>query len=479
MKKWVIWLMVLVIAAAGCLTVLLTRDSDVPQVQFYMYVSTSDPDAIRLIGEELDAYVYEKLGFHVAIHAPDDYEQTVTSEIRKGTVIDVAQYYYNIPRLAKEGLLLPLDELLKSHGQGILRTMKPAYLEDNRLDGQLYTLPTNRDRHCIYGFVYDLEIAERYGLDLSAVKTPADLTAVFAQLKEQAPDITPTVIRPVATRYGIMDGLGDHCGVLKIGKDPTIVNPYETPEFEELAQLIYQWNQAGYLVQPPLDSTSISYYLSTGKVFGALDEGHTATVAEENRATERRTGFIPMSINYKNSSNASRMGYVIPSTSAHPEEAMALLELMYTDTHVANLLLYGVEGVHYVRSEEDPQVLCWPENRTPEYYKGIGIWHTCNWYIADRWEGCPADLWQRQEQANETALRSPGIGFVFDSTPVSRQLQACREVVNTYLPTLQAGILDPAQLLPELQAALHEAGIDAVIEEKQRQLDQYLLRTGG
>jgi putative aldouronate transport system substrate-binding protein len=153
---------------------------------------------------------------------------------------------------------------------------------------------------------------------------------------------------------------------------------------------------------------------------------------------------------------------------------MALLNLLYADTAVANLLMYGVEGVHYVRSERDSDVLTWPENCPPEHYTGMSPWYYCNQYAADRWESYAADIWETIEQANLSAIRSPAVGFAFDSAPVARQLHACDEVLDHYLPLLESGILDPAQLLPEFRQALREAGIEDIVKEKQLQLDAYI-----
>ena len=472
MKKTVRWL-VLILALLllfGC-----ARDQEdlTPTLSFYTSISTTDIDALTMVSEALDEYVYEKLGFHVQLHTPSDYNQTLADDLRKGTQVDAAMVYH-VAQLSSEGLLRPLDDLIRSHGQDIPDVIHESYFEDARLDGQLYAVPTNRDRHTSYGFAYNQTIADQYGLDLSGVESLDDLTPIFAQLKAAAPDVYPSVPISRTTRYGVVDGLGDYRGVLMLGDTDTVVNLFETPAFEEVIRRIYEWNQAGYLLDQTQDGGSSAFYLNSGKVLGCLTEGHCLFSAQQSKLSQADVSYIALTPTYYNSDNASLLGYAIPAASQYPEQAMELLNLLYTDTYAANLLMYGVEGIHYVRCAEDPSVLTYPENRSPEHYTGSSPWQYCNQYAADRWEGYAPDIWEQVESANLSAVRSPAVGFVFDSSAVSRQQQRCMEVQNEYLPLLRAGIVDPDQLLPEFQQALRDAGIDDIVAEKQRQLDLFV-----
>ena len=434
---------------------------ETPVVSFYIYIPTTDDEVLEMIAAELDRYVYETLGFHVQLHSPEDYHTAMSEALRQGEPADVCMIHYNVASLAEEGLLRPLDALLETEGHGIREAIHPSYIEDARIDGALYAFPTNRDRHTSYGFAYNRDIAEEYGLDLSGVTKLEDLTPVFAQLNAVS-DIYPTTTVFRTTRYQVVDSLSDGCGVLMLEDAATVVNQYDTAAFTELAEHLYQWNQAGYMLDYTLENGDVAYYLGSGQVLGVLSEGHALHASQESKFSQGDIAYIPLTAAYYNSSNASRLGYAIPKTATHPHEAMELLNLLYTDSYAANLLMYGVEGIHFVRSEEDPSVLTYPENRSPEHYTGMNPWQYCNQYAADRWDCYPADIWDKVEQANLSAIRSPAVGFVFDDTAVSRQLHDCSEVINEYLPLVKAGIVDPAQLLPQFRQALQEAGIDEV-----------------
>ena len=446
-----------------------------PTLTLYMNISTTDDDALTMIAEELDAYVYRQLGFHVRLHTPADYSATLQNDLRSGEPIDAAMVPSSIPQLAAEGLLRPLDDLLEQYGAGIQAAIHQSYFDDARVDGQLYTLPTSRDRHTSYGFAYNRDIAAQYGLDLSQVEDLEDLTPIFEALQAQTSDISPLVVTYGTTRYGLMDGLSDYWAVLLLDGGSTVTNLIETEYFETLAQQLYRWQQAGYLLDQTTEGGNAAYYLGSGQVLGTLVQGHVLYAAQESKFGNANVDYIPLSPAYYNSSNASLLGYAIPTASRYPEQAMTLLNLLYTDSYAANLLMYGIEGVHFVRDETDPSVLTYPDTGTPERYTGMSPWKYCNQYIADRWSCYPEDIWEQVETANLTAIRSPAVGFRYNNSVVARQVQSCSEVVNHYSPIVWSGLVDPDELLPEFRQALQEAGAADVIAEKQRQLDQFLL----
>ena len=475
-RSWLAVPLALALLLSGCEWV---PADNAPTLSLYVDISTTDADALTMVGEALDDYVYQKLGFHVQIHAPTNYSQSLRDAIYKGDQVDVALITLTsqVRSMAADGMLRPLDELLETSGQGISETINAAYCRDARIDGVLYAFPTNRDRHTTYGFAYNRDIAAQYNLDLSDVKTPEDLTDIFAQLKAAAPELYATVPLTSFILYGMMDALGDRLGVLMLDDIDQVVNLYETEQFESIIRLLYQWNQAGYLMDYATENKSYSYYIGSGQIFGCLVEGHEIFASQASKFGDAPISYIPMTEACYTASNSSRLGYAIPTASAYLRQDMALLNLLYTDTYVANLLMYGIEGIHYTRSTEDPSVLHFPDNQAPERYTGMQPWKYCNQYIADRWEVYPAGIWDKVEEANLTAIRSPAVGFSFDSTPVARAYQNCSDVVSDYLPVLLAGIDNPDTALPEFQQALKNAGIDEVIAEKQRQLDAYIEKT--
>ena len=66
-------------------------------------------------------------------------------------------------------------------------------------------------------------------------------------------------------------------------------------------------------------------------------------------------------------------------------------------------------------------------------------------------------------------------GYSFDPSPVSGEVLAVTEVTSNYRPVLECGLADDVDAaLDEFNRQLDEAGIDRIIEENQRQLDEWL-----
>ena len=79
-----------------------------------------------------------------------------------------------------------------------------------------------------------------------------------------------------------------------------------------------------------------------------------------------------------------------------------------------------------------------------------------------------------EEEQNQLAKKSPAMGFTFDSSPVSTEYTAVSNVVSQYLPGLLCGSVDPETMIAEFNEKLTTAGFDAIIAEKQKQLDAWL-----
>lgn len=61
---------------------------------------------------------------------------------------------------------------------------------------------------------------------------------------------------------------------------------------------------------------------------------------------------------------------------------------------------------------------------------------------------------------------------MYDNTPVQTQVAACLKIVEQYKDGLLTGALDIGKL-EEFNDKLTDAGIDDIVKEKQRQLDEW------
>ena len=71
-----------------------------------------------------------------------------------------------------------------------------------------------------------------------------------------------------------------------------------------------------------------------------------------------------------------------------------------------------------------------------------------------------------------------GNGFIFDTTPVSAQFTAVTNVYTEYQKSIEYGILDPDVAIPEMNEKMMTAGLQDIIDEKQKQFDEFLAAQG-
>lgn len=223
-------------------------------------------------------------------------------------------------------------------------------------------------------------------------------------------------------------------------------------------------------------SISAINYLKTHKVFGCFSHYHPGFDGEETRGSGTEIACVIFSNHYISSFNTNSMFWEIPSKSQHKEASMRFLKRMYTDENVVRILSYGKEGVHYEYKDPKHKTIGYPEgiNVDNSRYSQFLGWMYGNEMLMPVWEGLPEDLWQQITDYNDTSIRSIAIGFSFDETPVANEFSRCTTVANQYYSGLITGQLNPAKYLPILRQELDDAGINAIVSEKQAQLNQYL-----
>ena len=92
------------------------------------------------------------------------------------------------------------------------------------------------------------------------------------------------------------------------------------------------------------------------------------------------------------------------------------------------------------------------------------------WFVL---EGQPEDVWEQTKEVNDSAATSPLLGFSFDVEPVQQEVTNVSTVVKQY-ESLVGGELPVEETNAEFVDQLKTAGIDTVLEEMQRQVDEFL-----
>lgn len=182
--------------------------------------------------------------------------------------------------------------------------------------------------------------------------------------------------------------------------------------------------------------------------------------------------------NIKYTGCANGNSFIIPWSSENPEKAMMLWDLMYTNAEVSNLFINGIQGKHWDYTDDTETFINTPDGVDPNTsgYSSVD-WSWPNQRITPVWEGNEADLWEQLEEFNTTGIVSPAMGFSWDSSSVQNQVTSVNNVISEYNNALRWGTMDPSNI-DQLNADLEAAGINEIVAEKQRQLDEFLASKG-
>jgi putative aldouronate transport system substrate-binding protein len=328
------------------------------------------------------------------------------------------------------------------------------------------------------------DLADKYKLDVASLKKFEDLEPFMDQIKANESGVTPLysddqtggfVFRPAHAGY---DAIVDLAGVVIKGDDPElkVFNEYGSPEFKHFAELASKWYKAGYYTKDPLPPADANAAQLAGKYAISLHQTGPDVAAglkaRFNRDYVVATFSPPV---YLTSTSIASNLLAISRTSAHPERAMMLLELLNSDIETFNLLAKGIENKHWVWVDKPNKVIGQPPGLTPQtnpYFPNTDylFGNAFNGYYVN------ADLvgvWDKEAQLNKDGTPSQALGFAADLTKLNTESAQVNAVIKQYGYPMMKGQLDPATGLTEFLSRLKAAGQDKVIEEVQNQINAW------
>jgi putative aldouronate transport system substrate-binding protein len=154
---------------------------------------------------------------------------------------------------------------------------------------------------------------------------------------------------------------------------------------------------------------------------------------------------------------------------------MTAMEALNNDVEIYHLICRGIAGTHYVLTDAKNGVVGFPSGITPsnDRYNPQTSWMFGNifndYYSSEDTVGA----WPLSHQDNVKATPSQALGFAFDPTNVKTELAQVQKAEQQYGFPLIFGRVDPSAGLNTYLSKLHDAGVDKVIAEIQKQLNSW------
>ena len=413
------------------------------------------------------------------------YTQKMTLRFSSGQPMDAlftASWINNFYNNVSQGNLLALDDLLTQYAPKLKSSMSSAIFDAARVNGKLYGIPNQQLFPKMWGALLRKDLATKYNIDLTTVKSYAELTPILALLKQKEPGITPLLSDNQPTGIGAIynpetHGVDEVAGGLGVGvkytdTSLTAYNHYDTPAFLADAKQTREWFNAGYYLQnPPSVSDSQAAY-KAGKYAFVFDQARP----EEFGKFKTIYGYDEVQALLMKpflDTSAVVSGLVgIARSSQHPQQAMELLEIINTDPTVYNLICHGIAGKDYTLADPKTGYITVPANSQYDPSTDWEFGNQFNGYYTDQTEATD-NVWQTSKALNQQAPVSVAMGFAFDPSNVKTQVAQVQAAIAQYEAPVAKGLIDPQTGVPQFLSALKQAGIDDIVTETQKQLDSW------
>ena len=321
--------------------------------------------------------------------------------------------------------------------------------------------------------------------------TDWDSLAVYMDaIKENEPDMLPLATGPQIFLNMLLMTENDW-GQMTAGKSSTAAggvvickdeagskafNLLDTPEYEAYVKRNREYYLKGYWSRNVLSETRM--------LAEAFEAGQSAiTIGNKSNILQMyqkiKANNPDWELDFKNFDAGSYIkvsptnnGMAIGVNSKHPERAMAYLELINQDEEVFRAMQYGIEGKTYVVDENGCKTT--PEGVDPSTLalRNLGMGTQVEKFMFKN-AADEQKVLDEFDSYESNAVYSPLTAFVFDDSAVAAECAAVANVLTEYKLPLDFGVSDPETALPELREKVKEAGVDKIIDEVNRQLEEY------
>jgi len=437
------------------------------------------PANMDKVAAEANKIIKEKINATVKFIpvAFGDYTQKMNTVVASGEKTDLiwtSNWNFDYVQNQGKGAFLALNELIDKYAPDVKASMPDFVWKATEIGGEIYGVPNYQTVTNKEGFLIQKRYVDKLGIDTSTLKKPSDLTPILEKIHADDKSLTPMGMDNRG-KFGNMmrtynlENVITNIAVINLDAPDKIVNQYETPQYDEYLALVHDWFEKGYINQDAATLKNANTLNLTGNVITSY---HNVLKPGGEAESKVQMGgqdivYVPVTDVYSGTNTIITTMQAISRTSENPERAMQLINLVNTDKELYNLLIYGIEGTNYTKTDDGKVKLI------ADSGYALSDWvlgNVFNGYVLD---GKDPEVAKQTKEENESAKPSPIMGFKFKSDAVMSQIANVTSVVDEYAPGLNTGVISAADKLAEFRSKLKQAGIDDIIAEAQKQLTEW------
>lgn len=450
------------------------EDGDITEISWYLPGVLEGKDVQEVI-DTVNAKLKEKYNLKLKINCIDggNYNEKLQIMNAGREVYDLAftanwtnDFFKNV----SNGVFYDLTEDLPKYAPTLYEALSEAEKESVTVDGKIYAVPNWQIQAKSTAFIVPADRLKSTGMTLDEINNLDDMTTYLRKIHEADPacNSVSECWSSLMFCYGynelLEQGLPPIINFNEEGK-PTVLNQYETPEFENYVKVRASWVKEG-LVKDTYDPKQTN---SGGKTdwpfFVHIYKPGIDT--QQTLANNYEVLCKPISEAVISSVGINAALTGVSATSKHPQEAIKMLEIINTDKEIYNLLCNGIEGKNYEKISENKI-----KPIAESGYSKITDWtlgSIANGYLA---ENDADDLIEQTKEYNESAINLSVNGIQFKVDNIATEMANCRTVVNEQLKMLELGLTEDVDAaLAKFRNDLKLSGADTIVSEVQKQID--------
>lgn len=453
-------------------------EGDIPTIVWYISKPIDNMTSYDVVMSEANKIIEKEIGARLEFKMIEygAYDEKLNVLCASGDEFDICYIAdtAKFQQYAKSGAFLPVDDLLKEYGQDILAKQDAISADFSKFEGKQYAVDNCGAYSVAQSWVFRKDLVDKYNFDYKNVKSIDDLESYLKLIKENEHGIIPmfhqlcdfvSQDRIYSSVEGIMFDENEEEFILRL----------DIPEELEFLRKKSEFYKKGYIASDAISREGASER-NSGKYAVFSNGGY---YSEDGSKATAMFGFPCVETFIGNTVIAPKLcdRNAISSTSKNPEKAMQLLNLIWKDENLLNLLAYGVEGINYTVNEERTKEIGQKSIDVQSGNKQTwAIWH--NW-LGNLWAQWDSQ-WNRKEaleqikNTNENAVLSKTIGFSFNTEPVKAEAAKVNAAAEEVGPVLEAGCMDDFDsYVASAREKMMGAGAQAVIDEMNKQYKEW------
>lgn len=444
-------------------------------------LATPDSNQVKKVEDAINEYIADKI--NVKINLTDigsgEYTDKANTSLanKEINLLWTASWESTIGTndLVPQNAVYDITDLLK--GTTLYNSMDAGQWEATKYNGKNYFIPVYKDNVEGYDLMFRQELVDKFGWDLSSVKSLADIEPMLADAKSEGLKY-PFLTQKTAMFYRYYINSFDFFTAdatsnwVAVDRDTNeVVNVIQTPEYKEFCDLMAKWAEAGYISEDDVTKTTTDTTTQT-QDWAVSWWTDIPVNAEANARYGQEVAMVPITDRWAHSTSALGSCYCVTANSTE-EQAKACIDfmgLLYTDSKLADLYTFGIEGEDF-NYDANGQI-----DKIDNGKYNHSMWESASATIVTPEAGEPAEKASLYKDFNGGANTSCAAGFRFDKTPVADKYAACQTVFEQYGFALENGGVASSEVdstIAAYQTALDEAGYQDVLAEFQSQYDAW------